>query len=268
VARGRKRRLDGAGGGTASAFAGTAAGWDGFFTWQQRFAADPHYLSDASEELNGWAQTSNAALRMVASDRAGWQDGLKTCFKAQSAVSHFSWRAFLEFCNHDPAAARAAIETLVMPADRPVSERVDAFAAAVPNGEGDKKLSPGAKLGIASFLLLGSDPQQYAVFQPGLEKAGVELAEFPACPKNASLGGRYDHYLDLLDDLQEQADDRRIPMPGRNAAYWALLWVGKGDAWFRQGYGPAWSPEQIADFEHYLGERREAAKAAKQTRRA
>jgi hypothetical protein len=171
---------------------------------------------------------------------------LKRAFSGQSMVDFHAADTFLKWVDVHRDAARSALMALWVRGDSSPVERVRNFLAEVPE---DAIKAPGARLNIASFLLLGIDPTANPLYKPSSVKGAFELAGWGLPPKEPE-DEMYRSFLALCDELVHDcpALDHRLDAQG---ALWALTkydWTGDGNE-----KPSTWSDREWRDFLAYLG---------------
>ncbi len=126
-------------------------------------------------------------------------DGEELARRLRKAFAHpdnnlTSWQAhdrFAKWASANPEGARRAIRALT--ADGvPVQDRVDGFLDVVPN---DAVSGPGTRVSIASFLLMGEDPENYPFYKPTPFDTVERVLGWSRTLQGESPGAVYAHHL-------------------------------------------------------------------------
>lgn len=148
---------------------------------------------------------------------------------------------FRDWARDEDAASRDALLTLK--AAGPVAARVDAFVQEIPPLV---LKSPGAKIGFASFFLLGLDPAQFPMYRPGAIKGAEKILGWPPAPEGTSLGEEYQHHIDFVshfrDLLREEGLDVRDLLDAQSLIWMLMKW---GEPQFKAWRGEVVKPKPV-----------------------
>jgi DNA polymerase III delta prime subunit len=185
-----------------------------------------------------------------------WQPELERAFKNQAVTRWQSWDRFGKWLRANPDDAEAALRVLWSESE-PAAAQFDAFLDHIPRTK-EVLPSPGERINVMSFLLLGLDAERYPPFKPSPFWDGWKLLRYPLPPGNASRGELYAHALAFLDRIVEEANSRGLLLRDRldaQSVLWTFFkWDGEGfseidrEAYkrFKRGLPPPPKP-QLAD---------------------
>ena len=118
--------------------------------------------------------------------------------------------------------ARDALSDVWSEDDRTPGDRVRAFDARLP----ESVFSRGAKsarLDAASYFMMGVDPQRYPPYRQSAFRNTYQSLGYP--PFSAGdAGGEYEHALDFLDRVLEEARRRGMDRPGTRLDAQSVVW--------------------------------------------
>lgn len=197
--------------------------WAAFVAWCERFHALPTFDQDER------AYKLDAIGRMIAGKQAwqdrqdGWPDGVAKGFR--NADNNLTlWRSHGEFAKWvlaDPEAGSTALEQIW--ASGPVDERIDAFAAALPD---DVVSTLGEQLNIGSYLIMADDPFQNPPVKVSLFRSCWRITGWPLDSPGEGPGAFYDRVLVFCDELILASKNWSFPLRDRldaQSAAWAFL---------------------------------------------
>ncbi|MGI8402888.1 MAG: hypothetical protein ACR2NS_14985 [Gemmatimonadaceae bacterium] len=209
--------------------------WDELIAWAKRFAELPRFEDDERNYKLRVQMAFQSARAALFSGSEDWPTQLNRAFK-QKENNLTSWQAhdkFLRWVDGNLDTAAAALRELW--ADGKVdSKRIRTFLANVPASE---LPGTGARLSIASLLLMTVDPINWPVFRPEPFKKGYALTGTPAPPRNSDEAELYDHALAFLDRFIRESASRDFEVKDRLEAQglvWALIKWPAPESWSAQ----------------------------------
>jgi len=155
--------------------------------------------------------------------RSGAEIGrpLRRAFGAPNNLTN--WRShsdFLEWADGHPEEARQAL-LAISDANLDVAARVERFLEFIPR---DVLGTPGRKLGIASFFLMGQDPAAFPFYKPTPYRTAERVLGDPEPGDGASPGRIYRHHLDFTRRFQAELQERGVPV-GDLLDVQGLIWM-------------------------------------------
>lgn len=196
--------------------------------WAERFYASRRF---GEAELNTALEVSERLRRArgaFLADSESWGTLLERAF---GAPNDFTSRAaqgrFLTWCAARPQRAARAIRPLWSETPAPVHERLQAFVVA---GAAGLPASPGARLNLASFLLMGLDPTRYPPYETRTFERGFTLTAYPRPAPGAGEAPRYEHALGFLDQLILRAQLHGLSLRHRLNAAGVHRCIVRGEA--------------------------------------
>jgi RecA/RadA recombinase len=208
--------------------------WDQFVHWARKFDEWDQFDAQERNYKLGIATALGEAREALQND-GQWFSLLEKCFKRQDQ-NIVQWRssgAFLDWAR----ANREEISDLLTPVWSISSGRgpdVEAFFARFSAAVRELLRSPGARITIASFLLMGVDPYQYPPYRATPFTTAYRLTGYPAPPNDNSDGETYLHALSFLDRFIDEARSRDFSPQDRLDAQgfvWAIAKWGVLDGW-------------------------------------
>lgn len=155
-----------------------------------------------------------------------------------------NWRSHSEFVKWVEGHAEEARQSILALTDESsaVKERVDRFLEGVPPEVLD---SPGARIGVASFFLMGQDPAQFSFYKPTPYTTVERVLGHAGPPSDSSAGAVYQHHLDFalkfLAELQQRGVPARDVLDAQSLIW--MLAVKKDPACFEwRGEAPTAGP--------------------------
>ena len=175
-----------------------------------------NYLSKIEPEERYKQETLAQALKsarhaMLRSD-ANWL-GLVTKAICHNENNIVSWRKqgdIKAWMSEKNTSARAAMHALWIPQERPVEQRVEGFDSRLPESRLSKR-SWGTRCNIASYLLMGMNPERYPPYQKRVfRKTYEELGHPVPPPRDRKASAEYRYALDFLDALLAEFRKRGV----------------------------------------------------------
>ena len=228
---------------------GGSGAWDEFVKWARRFYEAPDFDHDERDyKFEAIAPLVKARAELV--NGGDWRPHLREGF-LNSANNLTDWRVHDRFlgwaeAQADPDtpsdAAEAALTAIWQEGD--VAPRIDAFLDLVPSSELG---AVGARLNIASYLLMSQNATEHPIYKPSPFKRARDLTQTASPPTGASASEVYLAALDFLDRFIEEASTRGLQLRDRLDA--------QGLVWCITKYGPReeWSASDREAFERWRG---------------
>lgn len=229
---------------------GGSGAWDEFVKWASRFYEDPTF-DEKERDYKFDAVRPLAKAREALLGGGEWRPLLREGFLNRNN-NLTDWRVHDRFLSwvaaqeNEGAAgsdtAEAALAELWRDGD--VAPRLDAFLDLVPASELG---AVGARLNIASYLLMAQAATEHPIYKPSPFKRARDLTQTASPPAGASPSEVYLAALDFLDRFIEEAATRGLVLRDRLDAQglvWCIAKYGAGSGWTKQ--------EQLA-FEKWRG---------------
>lgn len=219
--------------------------WADFVAWAGRLYAEPTF----AERERNYKLAVAAGVAEVRSALLGeheWRAALRRAFGAknqnlvrwQDADSFLKWVDAQADDEVGADAAEAALRALWTDGD--IGNRVDAFLELVPRGAA---AGPGARLNLASFLLLGDNATEYPVFRPTPFAKARDLTQAKSPADAATPSERYLAAIDFLDTFIDEAASRGLTIQDRLDAQGLVWWIASSPA------PDTWTPADIKRFD-------------------
>jgi 5-methylcytosine-specific restriction enzyme B len=214
--------------------------WDDFLTWSAKIYETPEFDAEERDYKLKVAEKMRIARVALEENDSEWLGRLRSAFGSPNNLTSFHAHGpFLDWCAVHPDDARALLERLwegELTEER-LASAFDAWGAAD---------SPGNQISVASVLLLGRDPYEWAPFRAmAFSRAYVLVGTDEAGDLDASPGGararRYFAALDFLDDVRDRLADRGVQIRDRLDAQ-GIVWV------IHNGPPTSWSAEEQQAF--------------------
>lgn len=221
--------------------------WDAFVHWARRFYEGEGFDEGERDYKLKAVAALEPAREALLGDSGEWVTALRRGFTNKDN-NLTPWQAhdrFLRWVAANPEAGEVALQAIWAPGEVDPSERVRAFLSHVPSTEVS---GPGARLAIASFLLMSLEPTQFPVFRPEPFRRAYELTDSTQPPIESDEADRYTHALHFLDTLIDEAASRDLALRDRLDAQ-ALVW-----AVTKQPPPEQWSEADRRAFRAFRGE--------------
>ena len=228
---------------------GGSGAWDEFVKWARRFYEAPDFDHD-ERDYKFEAVAPLAEARSALMKGGDWRPHLREGF-LNSANNLTDWRVHDRFlgwtegqANPDTPsdAAEAALTAIWQEGD--VAPRIDAFLDLVPSSELG---AIGARLNIASYLLMSQNATEHPIYKPLPFKRARDLTQTASPPAGASASEVYLGALDFLDRFIEEAATRGLQLRDRLDAQ-GLVWCIT-----KHGSKEQWSAQDREAFERWRG---------------
>lgn len=229
---------------------GGVGAWDEFVKWARKFYESPTFDED-ERSYKFEAVRPLVKARQALLGGSDWRPLLREGF-LNASNNLTAWQVHDRFLSWVSAqdddgpsgsdAAEAALAQLWRDGD--VAPRLDAFLDLVPASELG---AVGARLNIASYLLMAQAPTEHPVFKPTPFKRARDLTQIASPPADASPSEVYLAALDFLDRFIEEGATRGLALRDRLDAQglvWCITKYGAGSGWTKH--------EQLA-FEKWRG---------------
>jgi 5-methylcytosine-specific restriction enzyme B len=195
-----------------------SAPWDELARWASIFLSwkgfdEAEY--DYKVETAGHVETARTAMM---AGEPNWPVLLARAVSSNNLVDFRVADTFNRWVKAEPTQARQALDRL-WDVDVDVAERIDEFAELCGRGAA----TTGARLSVASVLLLAEEPESYPPFRSVAVGSYYDLTKQEPPSPDASDGQRYEHYRRLVDAVIDHLGQRDIQLRGRLDAQ-ALLW--------------------------------------------
>ena len=154
----------------------------------------------------------------------------------KAAITHkrnivINWRnhsKLTEWIDGNVGEARDALSGLWSEDDRTPADRVRSFDGRLPESVFSRG-AVGTRLNVASYFMMGIDPQRYPPYRRKPFRAAYERLAYPQSSAGDS-GNEYEHALGFLDRVLEEARQRGADWPSTRLDAQSVVW---------------WSPEDI-----------------------
>ena len=201
--------------------------WDAFIASARAFVDSGRLDVEETDYKVEIGRRLAEARRALLSRSAGWPDLVKGSIRGNLIFAIQQVR-FRDWINEEPDASLQALSALWVEGDAVVSERVRGFAALLPRAASG---GSGVRTTLASVLLMGVDVWTYPPFRVRLFEAAYTRTGFPQLGSGADEAEQYDHALDFLDRVIEEASARGLSLRHRldaQSIVWAVLRTDDG----------------------------------------
>jgi MoxR-like ATPase len=195
--------------------------WKDMVHWTLRLYGEPDFgESEVDYKLAIGERLADARTAMRGAD-SEWPQLLRRAFewKKNNLTDWRQHSTFVDWVSESPDEARGALEG-IWSDEEPGRSEFEAFLEVVPE---EAVKTPGARLNIMSFLLLGRDPRRYPVFKA--TPAANALALVDSTSESTSPVDRYQAFLEFLDELRVRIIAAGGPPLDRLAAQGATWWA-------------------------------------------
>lgn len=192
--------------------------WDEFVYWAGRIRESDEYRAAEPEWKRSIGNDVAQVRDAMRSSEPDWPTALKRAFRTAGVVDFRAAQTFTAWVSEHLETARSALAAL-WDDDRDIAARLTDFLTAVPL---DVVRSAGARASIASFLLMGSDPNRFVIYRPTPFDTAYRLTREPRPPTGAEVDRLRTAWL-FLDTLIEQARARGVDIEDRIDAQ-SLVW--------------------------------------------
>jgi 5-methylcytosine-specific restriction protein B len=201
--------------------------WKQWTGWAKRFAeaVDLHQV-ERSYKL-GLADELRAAREAVLAEESDWFDQVRRAFtrSENNLVALQASDLFLKWCQGNPADAKAALKGL-WESDEPSLANLERFLTVLP---ADAPSGRGARLSIASYLLMGLDATAYPIYRAEPLTSAYRLTGFGKPAPDPSGRQEYEHALEFLDQVLDDAAADGLELQDRLDAQGLAWTVVKAD---------------------------------------
>lgn len=235
---------------------GKGNAWSHFVEWAGRLYQDPLFEErERNYKLEVAATVADARKALLSN--GDWRTALRKAFK-HPRNNLTDWRmhdrflAWIEAQQGKQALQDAAESSLrELWSDGDIAPRIDAFLEQI----GSLDIGgTGARVALASFLLLGHDATEYPIFRPSPFARARDLTQTPSPPKDATPSEIYLSAIDFLDTFIEEAGTRGLTIRDRldaQSLVWSLVksdpptnWDAKARERFEDWRGGAAEPQE------------------------
>ena len=229
--------------------AGGSGAWNEFVKWARKFYDDPGFDKE-ERDFKFEAVGPLAKARSALIEGGDWRPLLREGF-LNASNKMTDWRVHDRFLgwvesqgDADAASDAADAALTVLWQDGDVAPRIDAFLDLVPASELG---AVGARLSIASYLLMAQEPTMHPIYKPSPFKRARDLTQTSSPPAGASASEVYLAALDFLDRFIEEAATRGLTLRDRLDAQ-GLIWCIT-----KYGASSEWSDQEQLAFESWRG---------------
>ena len=196
-------------------------GWDAFLSWASLFYAMPNF----DEEERAYKLRAVEPLRRARQallDGDNWLPCLSQGFKNKdnNLVTHWQFIPFLDWVTAEPQPARDAMVALWEGSERDGPERLERFDALLPH---HVLSGPGLRCNLGAYLLGAMEPVAWPNYKVTATQRAFELTRTAPCPREASMGVRYQHALTFFDRLLVEAGNVGLLLADRLDAQ-GVMW--------------------------------------------
>ena len=223
---------------------GTGNDWDDFVKWAGRFKQEPRFAEDERDyKMRAIRSVQEARAALGSNDR--WFDLLRKGFQHQDN-NLTPWQAhdsYLKWVQQNTETARSGLEAIW--AEGEPEQRVSGFMATLPKSAVS---SPGARLAIASYLLMATEPENLPIYRPQPFKRARDLTGTKLPKETLTEAETYLRALDFLDRFIDEAGQRGLVIQDRIEA--------QGLVWCVTKWKPpeSWAQDDRVAFQTWRGE--------------
>ena len=201
--------------------------WDAFIAGARAFVDSGRLDVEETDYKVEIGRRLAGARRALLSRSADWRDLVRRGIRG-NLIFAIQQARFRDWINEDSDTSLQALSALWADDDVTVSERVRGFTALLPRAASG---GPGVRTTLASVLLMGVDVRTYPPFRVRLFEAAYTRTGFPQLGSGADEAEQYDHALDFLDRVIEEASARGLSLRHRldaQSIVWAVLRTDDG----------------------------------------
>lgn len=177
------------------------------------------------------AERIRAALRAMSQLSPAWLSDLKKPIAQSHLVDFRVLDTFMSWAEEQPTAAADAIQRVV---DSPTPEGIDAMLALVPITAAS---GTGARLSLASVLLMSIDPYRYPPWRAPAFERTLQLASLYKPQESATEGEYYLLFLEAIDAVHGALLQRGVDMRDRldtQGVMWTMATAAAPEPWSDQ----------------------------------
>ncbi len=192
--------------------------WDEFVHWGARFFEWDGFDEDERVYKLDVAARLTATREAVFDERSGWIDELKSSFGGDNNLT--DWRLnnhFMQWVEAHPSQALKALRALWADGES-IEKRFTRFMDIATT-----QAVRGGPLALISFLNMAVDPHQFPNYRWSPFNKGVQLTAEVRFDNEADPVRLYQHALDFLDKILDEAEARGLPLRDRLDAQ-SVLW--------------------------------------------
>ena len=159
------------------------------------------------------------ARRATLARSADWRDLVRRGIQG-NLIFHIELAKFGDWLDEEHSNSLQALSALWAEDDTPASERVRGFTALLPRSASG---GSGVRTTLASVLLMGVDVHAYPPFRVRSFEKAYTRTGFPQLSHDADEAEQYDHAIDFLDRVIEEASARALNLRHRLDAQ-SVVW--------------------------------------------
>ena len=176
------------------------------------------------------AKALTRAREALLRDERDWPTLVKAAIvhKQNTIINWRNHSKLTEWIDGNAAEALDALSGLWSEDDRTPGDRIRAFDGGLPEGVFSRGAT-GTRLNVASYFMMGIDPQQYPPYRRKPFRVAYERLDYPQSTV-ADSGGEYEYALDFLDRVLEEARRRGMDWPDTRLEAQSVAWWNPKDA--------------------------------------
>ena len=153
-----------------------------------------------------WPSLVTAAIRHKSNNIVNWRNHAK----------------LVEWIDGNMGEARRALSEMWSEDDRTPGDRVRSFDGRLPESVFPRGAT-GTRLNVASYFMMGIDPQRYPPYRARPFRAAYQRLGYPESSVG-DVGGEYEYALEFLDRVLEEARSRGMDRPSTRLDAQSVVW--------------------------------------------
>ena len=203
------------------------------------------YIEEVDYKLNIGSKLAEAREAVV-SGHEQWRNLMKRNLIG-NLIHPIGHSRFRHWIDRSPEDALQALQAFWMRDDAPVSQRIRNFSKLLPLSVSS---GSGTRTTLMSVLLMGLDAERYPPFRSRLFYKAYSRIGYPMPEQGSDEAGLYEHALNFLDLLIEEASERDLEVRNRLEAQ-SLVWAVMEDRLPPPPPPPEapWASQKVAELE-------------------
>ena len=194
--------------------------WDIFVNQAKAYVASGKLDSEETDFKLRVGERLTEARNAVLEQSDGWQAVVKRGIGGNLIFS-IEQTKFRDWIDESPDDALLALQVLWTRAGSTLRERISDFCSLLPRSASS---GSGSRTAMVAVLLMGLDPQQFPPFRVGVFDRVYDEVGYEKPPQGAEEADIYEHALDFLDRVMDEASGRGLELRHRLDAQ-SVVWA-------------------------------------------